>query len=31
MTITGSPVKGADVMKYYKDGYLEIPVSAKTI
>lgn len=29
MTITGSPVKGADVMKYYKDGYLEIPVSAK--
>ncbi|ARV94817.1 WxL domain-containing protein [Bacillus cereus] len=29
MTITGSPVKGADVMKYYKGGYLEIPVSAK--
>ncbi|MED3034929.1 cell surface protein [Bacillus thuringiensis] len=29
MTITGSPVKGTDVMKYYKDGYLEIPVSAK--
>ncbi|MGR4030950.1 WxL domain-containing protein, partial [Bacillus sp. ZZQ-131] len=29
MTITGSPVKGANVMKYYKDGYLEIPVSAK--
>ena len=29
MKIKGSIVKGADVMKYYKNGYLEIPVSAK--
>ena len=29
MKIKGSIVKGADVMKYYKNGYLEIPVSAR--
>ncbi|MGN4448255.1 WxL domain-containing protein [Bacillus cereus group sp. MYBK79-1] len=29
MTITGSPVAGANVMKYYKNGYLEIPVFAQ--
>ncbi len=29
MNITGSPVAGANVMKYYKNGYLEIPVFAQ--